>query len=229
MSENEVIKKKKKRKDEDRDVDIVKKKKKDKKRKAECLAGPEVDNDNSEITDGELTSVKNLAGIITGTEVDTEPPDPTSGLDDGELKQYDKQLKNKLPTRQERLRRDNQRKMQVFVAEMRAQGKTKKEIDRLKKKVKAKLKFIQPNQDFSSMVALSDIQLSCRECHADFIFSVQEQRFYQEKQYQPPVRCKDCTAAKKVRMASFDKKDAWDGGVSNMGKGGGVRSNWGNI
>lgn len=183
---------------------------------------------------GEETSIEapaveeNSSSLTTLTWHSTEKQGAEVKAEDearqSDLQKHDKQLKNKLPTRQERQRRENQKKMQTFVAELRAQGKTKKEIDRLKKKVKAKLEHIQPNQEFVSVVALGDIQLSCRECSADFVFSLQEQHFYQERQFPPPVRCKECSAAKKVRMAGFDKKDAWaaqggDGGHSHSSAG----------
>lgn len=265
-------KKDKKETDEETELDLEldntasapQKEKKSKKRKAakelerEEGANGEVTDDNDAQNDKQAAASDAMTTLVwhtTEESNDNESGEKKAHEQDDDVQKHEKQLKNKLPTRQERQRRENQKKMQTFVAEMRAQGKTKKEIDKLKKKVNAKLKHIQPNQEFSSVVALGDVQLSCRDCSADFVFSVQEQHFYQEKQYPPPVRCKECTAAKKVRMAGFDKKDAaWGagagyqqgggydrfsggGGGGGGGQwperaaptGGGTRSNWGNI
>jgi hypothetical protein len=219
------------------------KEKKSKKRKAEKIDFAEIIETEVDCVNAPVSAKKAKTMVVESAMPELEPepepePDATSepaltlnwpkqqggGDSDAateektkDIKKHEAQLKNKLPTRQEKQRRDNQKKMQAFVAEMRAKGKTKEEINKLKKKVNAKLKHIQPNQEFSSVVSLGDIQLSCRECHAEFTFSVQEQQFYTEKQYPPPVRCKECTAAKKVRMAGFDKKDAWSAGGGSGG------------
>lgn len=231
-----------------------KKEKKSRKRKAEKELKIEGDAVEDKKNDVVIDDKDAFGTTFERTEI-KEPDHEVEKTQDDDVQRHEKQLKNKLPTRQERQRRENQKKMQTFVAELRAQGKSKKEIDKLKKKVKAKIKYIQPNQEFSSVVSLGDMQLSCRDCSADFVFNVQEQHFYQEKQYPPPVRCKECTAAKKVRMAGFDKKDAaWGAGTGasyhkgggygsysgsdgaggqwserTAPRGGGTRSNWGNI
>lgn len=42
--------------------------------------------------------------------------------------------------------------------------------------------------------------LTCRDCGAEFTFSVSEQEFYAEKGFQnDPVRCPDCRRAKKAQ------------------------------
>lgn len=233
---------------------IVKKRKKAKKKNEGKMDEKDdaVQNESSQYELHETTHVAESEGAVaeqspvTNQEQRMEATlDIATKQDERDIQHHDKQLQNKLLTRKERQRRDNQRKMQEFVAELRAQGKTKKEIDKLKKKVQAKLKYIQPNQAYNTVVGLVDMPLTCRECQTPFTFSVQEQRFYQEREYQPPVRCRDCTAAKKVRMASFnEKKEGWVGrsGMgnkynqdhrnsygSNVMQGGGIRSNWGNI
>ena len=59
----------------------------------------------------------------------------------------------------------------------------------------------------------ADETLACRDCEADFTFTVEEQEFFEEKGYtNKPVRCKECRNAKKQRGS--------DGG----GRGGGGRS-----
>ncbi|MBD7913610.1 zinc-ribbon domain-containing protein [Clostridium sp. Sa3CUN1] len=45
---------------------------------------------------------------------------------------------------------------------------------------------------------MSDKTLSCRDCGSEFIFSVGEQEFYQEKGFtNEPTRCISCRRAKK--------------------------------
>jgi len=39
--------------------------------------------------------------------------------------------------------------------------------------------------------------ITCKDCGKQFVFSVREQRFYEEKGFVAPVRCKDCRSAKK--------------------------------
>jgi cleavage and polyadenylation specificity factor subunit 4 len=60
----------------------------------------------------------------------------------------------------------------------------------------------------------TDETLSCRDCNAEFVFTVGEQEFYEEKGFtNKPTRCKAC-------------KDAKKGGASSGGfGGGGERSN----
>jgi predicted N-acetyltransferase YhbS len=44
----------------------------------------------------------------------------------------------------------------------------------------------------------SDITIACKDCGADFVFTVGEQEFYEEKGFtNQPVRCKDCRNRKK--------------------------------
>lgn len=120
---------------------------------------------------------------------------------------YEKRLKNTLLTREERAARENQRQMQAYVLELRSKGVDEKEIEKLKKRAKSKMKHMKPNMKVSDiLVGKTDKRLECRECGAEFIFSVREQHFYQEKNFAAPVRCKECYNAKKERMANFDKK-----------------------
>ena len=46
---------------------------------------------------------------------------------------------------------------------------------------------------------LVDMDVTCRDCHTDFVFTVQEQRFFLEHGYKiPRIRCKQCSEAKKL-------------------------------
>ena len=43
-----------------------------------------------------------------------------------------------------------------------------------------------------------DVYLTCVDCGYEFLFSAEDQEFFQEKRYSQPKRCPDCRAAKKV-------------------------------
>ena len=66
-----------------------------------------------------------------------------------------------------------------------------------------------------------DETLECRDCGAEFVFSVGEQQFFKEKGFDnKPSRCADCKAAKKAR---FDGEGGGGGGGrgGRGGRGGG--------
>ncbi len=50
----------------------------------------------------------------------------------------------------------------------------------------------------------------CRNCGKEFVFSVGEQRFFEEKGLSEPVRCKDCKAKRKeqssIKEENIEKK-----------------------
>ena len=46
---------------------------------------------------------------------------------------------------------------------------------------------------------MENIKLVCKDCKKEFDFTVGEQRFYEEKGFAAPIRCKGCRDAKKAR------------------------------
>lgn len=68
-------------------------------------------------------------------------------------------------------------------------------------------------------MAFTDQTLKCRDCGADFVWTAQEQEFYQSKGFEnPPTRCLTCRQAKKqqrvgerqmytIKCASCGKED----------------------
>ncbi len=57
-------------------------------------------------------------------------------------------------------------------------------------------------------MSFTDRTLTCGDCGAEFIFTVGEQQFYAEKQFNnEPKRCKDCRTKKKT-----DRRSARSGG-----------------
>lgn len=50
---------------------------------------------------------------------------------------------------------------------------------------------------------MTDKTLVCKDCNAEFIFSVGEQEFYKERGFQnDPLRCSACRKAKKQQRRS---------------------------
>ena len=44
-----------------------------------------------------------------------------------------------------------------------------------------------------------DIIIKCQDCGTEFVFSVKDQIFYEDKGYLPPKRCKSCRNARTLR------------------------------
>lgn len=55
-------------------------------------------------------------------------------------------------------------------------------------------------------MATTDQTLSCVECGVQFEFSVGEQKFFAEKGYTPPKRCKGCREKRKENRAPRDRR-----------------------
>jgi hypothetical protein len=47
---------------------------------------------------------------------------------------------------------------------------------------------------------VADVTLACRDCGTDFIFTAGEQRFFTERGFKTPSRCKACRNLKKARQ-----------------------------
>ena len=55
------------------------------------------------------------------------------------------------------------------------------------------------------MEELQDKTLVCKDCGAEFVFTVGEQQFYAEKGFtNEPQRCPDCRKARKQQRNSFN-------------------------
>lgn len=55
---------------------------------------------------------------------------------------------------------------------------------------------------------MENIKLICKDCGKEFDFTVGEQRFYEEKGFAQPIRCKECRDAKKARNLEREKTEA---------------------
>ena len=120
------------------------------------------------------------------------------------ISSHNSKLRKALPTRAERVRREEQKQMQSFVASLRAKGITdKKTINKMKNKFSRKSiikrKFEAAGNDMKEF--LEDcIEITCKDCAGVFEFTVAEQNFYKEKGFSAPIRCKPCQGAKKSRI-----------------------------
>ena len=54
----------------------------------------------------------------------------------------------------------------------------------------------------------NDITLTCKTCGKEFLYSVTEQRFFEDKGFGAPIRCHDCRNAKKARNIEREEKKA---------------------
>ena len=54
-------------------------------------------------------------------------------------------------------------------------------------------------------VNCSDLTINCTWCKKDFIFSVKDQKYYSNKSFDMPKKCKDCRLKKKL---AFDNKSS---------------------
>ena len=74
---------------------------------------------------------------------------------------------------------------------------------------------------------MQDKTLSCKDCNADFTFTVGEQEFYAEKGFtNEPTRCPDCRKARKANMRRGGGNSGGYGGGNGGGYGGGKSSRW---
>ena len=47
---------------------------------------------------------------------------------------------------------------------------------------------------------METIKKNCKDCEREFEITEGEQKFYSEKGFELPARCKECRAAKKARL-----------------------------
>lgn len=53
---------------------------------------------------------------------------------------------------------------------------------------------------------MADINLTCKDCGKEFVFTEGEQAFYQEKGFaNKPARCPECRKAHKAKLANRNK------------------------
>ena len=48
---------------------------------------------------------------------------------------------------------------------------------------------------------MEDIKIKCQDCKKEFVFTSQEQKFYEDKNLVPPKRCYSCRQLKKRKEA----------------------------
>ena len=45
----------------------------------------------------------------------------------------------------------------------------------------------------------ADVRIKCQDCGKEFVFTVRDQKFYEENGYLPPKRCRSCRNARTLR------------------------------
>ncbi len=53
---------------------------------------------------------------------------------------------------------------------------------------------------------MQDEVITCKDCGLDFTYAVEEQRFFEEKGFQPPKRCPDCRRKKRAQKGRRPSK-----------------------
>ena len=51
----------------------------------------------------------------------------------------------------------------------------------------------------------NDVKIKCQECGEEFVFTANEQRFYEEKGFIPPKRCRLCRQKRKERRNNYGR------------------------
>lgn len=54
---------------------------------------------------------------------------------------------------------------------------------------------------------MENIKLNCKDCGKEFEFTIGEQKFYEEKGFSKPIRCKECREAKKAKNLAMEAKN----------------------
>ncbi len=55
---------------------------------------------------------------------------------------------------------------------------------------------------------MEDKKIVCKDCGKEFIFTIREQEFYNEKGFTEPKRCKECRDKNKQNKKNFDNNNA---------------------
>lgn len=51
---------------------------------------------------------------------------------------------------------------------------------------------------------MENIKLICKDCGKEFDFTTGEQKFYEEKGFSAPIRCRECRNAKKAKNLNME-------------------------
>lgn len=82
--------------------------------------------------------------------------------------------------------------------------------DQIHSNVTDQIKYIKKIEEERKIENMENKTLKCKDCGKEFEFTVGEQKFFEEKGFGEPVRCRECRNAKKARTLNMDatpKKD----------------------
>lgn len=74
---------------------------------------------------------------------------------------------------------------------------------------------------------MSDRSLTCRDCGQEFVFTLGEQEFYQQRGFSEPQRCSNCRQARKTQRNGGASGGGYSSGGYSSGSGGGYASGGG--
>jgi CxxC-x17-CxxC domain-containing protein len=74
---------------------------------------------------------------------------------------------------------------------------------------------------------MSDRSLTCRDCGQEFVFTLGEQEFYQQRGFSEPQRCPNCRQARKTQRNGNSAGGGYSSGGYSSGGGGGFGSDSG--
>ncbi len=74
---------------------------------------------------------------------------------------------------------------------------------------------------------MSDRSLTCRDCGQEFVFTLGEQEFYQQRGFSEPQRCPTCRQARKTQRNGGASSGGYASGGYSSGGGGGYSSGGG--
>jgi CxxC-x17-CxxC domain-containing protein len=74
---------------------------------------------------------------------------------------------------------------------------------------------------------MSDRSLTCRDCGQEFVFTLGEQEFYQQRGFSEPQRCPNCRQARKTQRNGSSAGGGYSSGGFSSGGGGGYGSDSG--
>lgn len=57
---------------------------------------------------------------------------------------------------------------------------------------------------------MEDKTLTCKDCGAEFTFTVREQEFYKQNNFSEPLRCKPCRDARKRAHSNGNRSNRFD-------------------
>lgn len=59
------------------------------------------------------------------------------------------------------------------------------------------------------MSSEKDVKIKCKDCGEEFVFTEKDQKFYEEKGFEPPKRCRNCRNARKDKNLYYSQDNKY--------------------